>query len=74
MEVLRTTPREVIFMLRVAPRSRADATNHLMSYDGVRLRAYGVDGLDDASFSSDGHRIVISVWENAQRRLLVYAR
>jgi hypothetical protein len=74
MEVLRTTPREVIFMLRVAPRSRVDATNHLMSYDGVRLRAYGIDGLDDASFSADGHRIVISVWENAQRRLLVYAR
>jgi len=74
IEVLRTTPREAIFLLRIAPRSRADVTNHLMSYDGVRLRAYGVDGLDDAGFSSDGHRIVISVWEKAQRRLLVYAR
>src|SRR6185369_2861983 len=61
MEVLRTTPREVIFLLRVAPRNRIDATNHLMSYDGVRLQAYGLDGLDDASFSADAHRIAISV-------------
>ena len=74
MEVLRTTPREVIFLLRVAPRNRIDATNHLMSYDGVRLQAYGLDGLDDASFSADAHRIAISVWQNAQRRLLVYHR
>ena|GEM_PF-3136053 len=74
MEVLRATPREVIFLLRVAPRSRIDATNHLMSYDGVRLSAYGIDGLDDATFSADAHRIAISVWLNAQRRLLVYER
>jgi len=74
MEVLRTTPREVIFLLRVAPRSRIDATNHLMSYDGTRLSAYGIDGLDDATFSADAHRIAISVWLNAQRRLLVYER
>jgi len=74
MELLRTTPREVIFLIRTAPRSRIDATNHLMSYDGVRLQAYGIDGLDDASFSADGRRMVISVWKNAQRRLLVYQR
>jgi len=74
MEVLRTTPREVIFLLRTAPRSRIDATNHLMSYDSVRLQAYGIDGLDDASFSADAHRMAISVWQNAQRRLLVYDR
>jgi len=74
MELLRTTPREVIFLIRVAPRSRIDATNHLMSYDGVRLRAYGIDGLDDASFSADGHRMVISIWKNGQRQLLVYER
>jgi hypothetical protein len=74
MEVLRSTPREVIFLLRVAPRSRIDATDHLMSYDGVRLSAYGIDGLDDATFSADAHRIAISIWQNAQRRLLVYER
>jgi hypothetical protein len=45
-----------------------------MSYDGVRLHAYGIDGLDDASFSADGHRMTVSVWINAQRRLLVYQR
>src|SRR6185369_43781 len=45
-ELLRTTDREVIFLARIAPRSRIDATNHLMSYDGVRLHAYGIDGLD----------------------------
>lgn len=74
MELLRTTPREVIFLVRTAPRSRIDATNHLLSYDGVRLQAYGIDGLDDASFSADGRRMVISVWKDAQRRLLVYQR
>jgi hypothetical protein len=74
MELLRTTSREVIFLIRGAPRSRIDATNHLMSYDGVRLRAYGIEGLDDASFSADGHRMVISIWRNAQRQLLVYDR
>jgi len=74
MELLRTTPREVIFLIRTAPRSRIDATNHLLSYDGVRLQAYGIDGLDDASFSADGRRMVISVWKDAQRRLLVYQR
>lgn len=74
MEVLRSTPREVIFLLRIAPRSRIDATNHLMSYDGVRLSAYGIDGLDDATFSADAHRIAISIWQNAQRRLLVFER
>ncbi|HJW93714.1 MAG TPA: hypothetical protein VJ901_08855 [Thermoanaerobaculia bacterium] len=74
LELLRTTPREVIFLVRVAPRGRIDATNHLMSYDGVRLHAYGIDGLEDASFSNDGHRIAIDVWVNAQRRLLVFDR
>lgn len=74
IELLRTTPREVIFLVRVAPRGRIDATNHLMSYDGVRLHAYGIDGLEDASFSNDGRRIVIDVWVNAQRRLLMYQR
>jgi hypothetical protein len=62
--VRRTTPSEVIFL----------AGTHLMSYDGVRLHAYGIDGLDDVSFSADGHRIVISVWRNGQRQLLVYER
>lgn len=74
IEVLRTTPREVIFLVRIAPHGRVDATNHLMSYDGVRLHAYGIDGLEDASFSDDGRRIVIDVWMNAQRRLLLYQR
>lgn len=74
MELLRTTPREVIFLIRTAPRSRIDATSHLLSYDGVRLQAYGIDGLDDASFSADGRRMVISVWKDTQRRLLVYQR
>jgi hypothetical protein len=74
IEVVRTTEREVIFVVRIAPRSRRDATNHLMSYDGVRLHAYGIDGLDDASFSNDGKRMAISVWRDAQRRLLVYDR
>jgi hypothetical protein len=74
LELLRTTPREVIFLVRIAPRGRIEATNHLMSYDGVRLHAYGIDGLEDASFSDDGRRVVIDVWMNAQRRLLLYQR
>jgi WD40-like Beta Propeller Repeat len=68
IDVRRTTPAEVIFVVR------GDTENHLLSYDGIRLRAYGIDGLDDASFSRDGRRIAISVWTAGQRRLFVYER
>lgn len=74
IDIRRTTPGEVIFIARIAPRSRPETTNHLIAYDGVRLHAYGIDFLDDASFSADGRRVAISVWTGALRRLLVFQR